>query len=55
MTAADLYRSTGSPTSLVSLMGGSPVGLGLLLGSELEQPQVFFCPDSDQPALPWRS
>ena len=51
MTAADLYPSTGSPTSLVSLMGGSPVGLGLLLGSELEQPQVFFCPDSDQSAV----
>jgi prepilin-type N-terminal cleavage/methylation domain-containing protein len=49
MTAADFYPSTGAPTSLVSLMDGSPVGLGLLLNSGLEQtPQVFFCPDSDQ-------
>ena len=50
MTAADFYPSTGAPTSLVSLMDGSPVGLGLLLDSELKgNPQVFFCPDSDQP------
>jgi prepilin-type processing-associated H-X9-DG protein len=50
MTAMDFYPSTGAPTSLVSLMGGSPVGLGLLLNSELERSaQVFFCPDSDQP------
>jgi prepilin-type N-terminal cleavage/methylation domain-containing protein len=48
-TAADLYPSTGAPTSLISLFGGSPVGLGLLLNSELERsPQVLFCPDSDQ-------
>ena len=50
MTAADFYPSTEAPTSLVSLMDGSPVGLGLLLDSELERSsQVFFCPDSDQP------
>jgi prepilin-type N-terminal cleavage/methylation domain-containing protein/prepilin-type processing-associated H-X9-DG protein len=52
MTAADFYPSTGAPTSLVSLMDGSPVGLGLLLSSEVEQsPQVFFCPESDQRAV----
>ena len=52
MTAADFYPSTGAPTSLVTLMGGSPVGLGLLLQSEVERsPQVFFCPDSDQSAI----
>jgi prepilin-type processing-associated H-X9-DG protein len=49
MTASDFYPSTGAPTSLVSLMDGSPVGLGLLLDSELQRtPQVLFCPDSDQ-------
>ena len=52
MTAADFYPSTGAPTSLVSLMGGSPVGLGLMLDSELRlTPQILFCPDSDQPAV----
>jgi len=52
ITAADFYPSTGAPTSLVSLMDGSPVGLGLLLDIELERnPQVFFCPDSDQRAV----
>ncbi len=52
MTAADFYPSTGAPTSLVTLMNGSPVGLGLLLQSEVERsPQVFFCPDSDQPDI----
>ncbi len=49
MTAADFYPSTGAPTSLVSLMDGSPVGLGLLLDIELERSSpVFFCPDADQ-------
>ena len=49
MTAADFYPSTGAPTSLLSLMGGSPVGLGLLRNNELKgTSQVFFCPDSDQ-------
>jgi prepilin-type N-terminal cleavage/methylation domain-containing protein len=52
MSATDFYPSTGAPTSLVSLMGGSPVGLGLLLSEELKgSPQTFFCPDSDQPAV----
>jgi prepilin-type N-terminal cleavage/methylation domain-containing protein len=52
MTAADFYPSTGAPTSLVSLMDGRPVGLGLLLSGDLERsPQVFFCPDSDQQAV----
>ena len=51
MTASDFYPSTGAPTPLVSLMDGSPVGLGLLLHGELERtPQVLFCPDTDQPA-----
>jgi prepilin-type N-terminal cleavage/methylation domain-containing protein/prepilin-type processing-associated H-X9-DG protein len=49
MTAMDFYPSTGAPTSLISLMNGKPVGLGLLLKGELErQPAVLFCPDSDQ-------
>ncbi len=48
---ADFYPSTGSPTSLLSIrMGGAPVGLGLMLRSELSQtPKVLFCPGTDQP------
>jgi prepilin-type N-terminal cleavage/methylation domain-containing protein len=45
----DLYPSTGAPTSLISLGGGAPDGLGLLLQSYLaRQPTVLFCPSSDQ-------
>jgi prepilin-type N-terminal cleavage/methylation domain-containing protein len=47
---ADFYPSTGSPTSLLSLRSGAPVGLGLLLPQCLAaQPKVLFCPSSDQP------
>jgi type II secretory pathway pseudopilin PulG len=47
---ADFYPSTGSPTSLLSLRSGAPVGLGLLLTNELARtPKVLFCPGSDQP------
>jgi prepilin-type N-terminal cleavage/methylation domain-containing protein/prepilin-type processing-associated H-X9-DG protein len=47
---ADFYPSTGSPTSLLSLRDGAPVGLGLLLRGYLGQtPKVFFCPGTDQP------
>jgi len=48
---AEFYPSTGSPTSLLSLRrNGAPVGLGLMLKSELAQtPKVLFCPGSDQP------
>ena len=50
MTALDFYPSTGAATSLISLMDGQPVGLGLLLKEQLEsQSRVLFCPDSDQP------
>ena len=46
---ADLYPSTGAPTSLLSLQSGLPVGLGLLLAQNLAaQPRVLFCPGSDQ-------
>ena len=46
---ASFYPSTGSPTSLLSLQGGTPVGLGLLLRRHLgEQSRVLFCPGSDQ-------
>jgi len=31
VSPADFYPSTGAPTSLLSLQGGAPVGLGLLL------------------------
>lgn len=47
---AEFYPSTGSPTSLLSLRSGAPVGLGLMLASELAQTsKVLFCPGSDQP------
>ncbi len=47
---ADLYPSTGSPTSLLSIRSGAPVGLGLLVGNHLgATPKVVFCPGSDQP------
>jgi prepilin-type N-terminal cleavage/methylation domain-containing protein len=47
---ADLYPSTGAPTSLLSLQTGAPAGLGLLLKQYLAtQPKVLFCPSSDQP------
>src|SRR6185436_6620294 len=46
---ADFYPSTGSPTSLLSLRSGAPVGLGLLLQDCLaETPKVLFCPGTDQ-------
>ena len=46
----DLYPSTGAPTSLISLRGGAPVGLGLLLSRHLAvQPKALFCPGADQP------
>ncbi len=49
----DFYTSTGSPTSLLSLGSGTPlgqpVGLGLLLSQYLcDEPKVVFCPGSDQ-------
>jgi len=46
---ASFYPSTGAPTSLISLQGGAPVALGLLLRDHLAQePKVLFCPGSDQ-------
>src|SRR5438477_10429797 len=44
---ADFYPSTGAPTSLISLRGGAPVALGLLLQQHLSnQSKVLFCPGS---------
>src|ERR1035437_4033630 len=37
ISAADFYPSTGAPTSLISLMNGQPVGLGLMLSNHLAQ------------------
>lgn len=46
---ASFYPSTGAPTSLLSLLGGAPVGLGLMLPQQLaSQPRVLFCPGADQ-------
>ena len=50
VSPADLYPSTGAPTSLLSLHSGAPVGLGLLLQQQLSaQRKVLFCPATDQP------
>jgi prepilin-type N-terminal cleavage/methylation domain-containing protein len=47
---SSFYPSTGSPTSLLSLQTGAPVGLGLLLANHLaNEPRVLFCPGSDEP------
>lgn len=47
---ASFYPSTGAPTSLLSLRGGAPVALGLLLPQYLgSDPKVLFCPGADQP------
>ena len=47
---AELYPSTGAPTSLISLRSGAPVALGLMLQQHLaSQPKVLFCPGADQP------
>lgn len=47
---SNFYPATGSPTSLLSLQNGAPVGLGLLLQHHLaSQPKVLFCPSTDQP------
>ena len=50
VSPADLYPSTGAPTSLISLQTGAPVALGLLLQQYLaSDPKVLFCPARDQP------
>ncbi len=50
VSPASFYPSTGTPTSLLSLQSGEPVGLGLLLTNHLgAQARVVFCPASDQP------
>ena len=47
---ANFYPSTGTPTSLLTLQNGDPVGLGLLMQQYLAtQSKVLFCPGSDQP------
>jgi prepilin-type N-terminal cleavage/methylation domain-containing protein/prepilin-type processing-associated H-X9-DG protein len=50
ISPASFYPSTGTPTSLLSIYNGEPVGLGLLLRAYLaDAPRVLFCPGSDQP------
>ncbi len=46
----NFYNVTGNVTSLICLSNRKPVGLGLLLDKYLaDQPEVLFCPGSDQP------
>jgi prepilin-type N-terminal cleavage/methylation domain-containing protein len=51
VTGSNFYTVAGDVTSLLSLEGGEPVGLGLLLKDYLSrQPLVLFCPGADQPS-----
>ncbi len=50
ISPADLYPSTGAPTSVLSLASGPAAALGLLLTNDLaRRPKVLFCPGADQP------
>jgi prepilin-type N-terminal cleavage/methylation domain-containing protein len=45
----NFYPATGVVTSLISLGNGAPVGLSLMLSSQLANTKkVLFCPDVDQ-------
>jgi len=49
-SATNFYPKTGNVTSLISLQDGDPVGLGLMLESNLAQmPESLFCPGADEP------
>ena len=45
----NFYPATGNTTSLISLMDGKPVALGLMLDRQLSNiKKILFCPDVDQ-------
>jgi len=49
-SATNFYPKTGNVTSLISLENGAPVGLGLMLESNLAKtPESLFCPGADEP------
>ena len=49
MSFFNFYPVTGNVTSLISIQGGAPCGLGLLLDRYLSaSPRVLFCPGVDQ-------
>ena len=49
-SAGNFYPFRGSPTSLLSLDTGAPVGIGLVLERYLRaNAMVVFCPGADQP------
>ena len=51
-TATNFYPIPGSVTSLISLQGGAPCGLGLMLDNQLANcKRVLFCTDADQNSL----
>ncbi len=51
-TTTNFYPVPGTVTSLISLQSGAPVGLGLMLNSQLANcKHVLFCPDADQDSL----
>jgi len=47
-TVANFYPSTGAPTSLLSLLDGQPVAMGLLKPHLGAQAKSLFCPGTDQ-------
>ena len=48
-SATNFYPLTGNVTSLISLEGGAPVGLGLLLSDHLAgRKEILFCPGADE-------
>jgi len=49
MSFFNFYPITGNVTSLISIQGGAPCGLGLLLKQYLTNtPKVLFCPGTEQ-------
>lgn len=46
---SNFYPGTGDVTSLLSMLNGQPVGLGLMIKTYLAStPRVLFCPGTDQ-------
>jgi prepilin-type N-terminal cleavage/methylation domain-containing protein/prepilin-type processing-associated H-X9-DG protein len=51
-TTTNFYPIPGCVTSLISLQTGAPVGMGLMLESQLaNSKRVLFCPGADQNSL----
>jgi prepilin-type N-terminal cleavage/methylation domain-containing protein/prepilin-type processing-associated H-X9-DG protein len=52
MSFFNFYPVTGNVTSLISIQGGAPCGLGLMIEKQLSTtPKVIFCPGADQGSI----